>query len=98
MTRRPMIAAALLTGLLAAGLARPTSAADEEGWIKLFNGKDLTGWKIFLDPKKQADPDQIIQVKDGEIAVEGSVNGYLITEKDYGDFVLKLEWRWDKER
>lgn len=98
MTRRPILAAALLTALLAAGLARPSAVADDEGWIKLFNGKDLTGWKVYFPPNKNADPDKLIQVKDGEIAVEGSVNGYLRTEKDYGDFILKVEWRWDKER
>jgi hypothetical protein len=94
MNRRPILAAALLTALLAAGLAVRAPAADDEGWIKLFNGKDLTGWKVYLDPRRNADPDKIIQVKDGEIAVEGSVNGYLRTEKDFGDFVLRLQWRW----
>jgi hypothetical protein len=97
MTRRPLLAVALLTAVFAAGLAVRAPAADDEGWIKLFNGKDLTGWKIYLDPKANADPNQIIQVKDGEIAVEGSVMGYLRTEKDYGDFVLRLQWRWGEK-
>ncbi|MFN4261585.1 MAG: DUF1080 domain-containing protein [Gemmataceae bacterium] len=70
-------------------------AAEKEGKpISLFNGKDLTGWKKFVDPKSKADPDQIFTVKDGVIVVDGSVNGYLITDKEYGDYVLRLQWRW----
>lgn len=66
-----------------------------EGWIKLFNGKDLTGWTTFLDPKKKdADPKKIWTIKDGIIMCEGSINGYLLTEKEYSDYVLKLQWRW----
>src|SRR5437016_206332 len=96
MMRRPMLAAALLTALLAAGLTRPGSAADE-GWIKLFNGKDLNGWKVFLDPKKEADPNKIFTVEDGVIRCEGSVNGYIRTEKEFGDFVLRVQWRWGEK-
>jgi hypothetical protein len=88
------------TGLLAAGLfltLLPLGKAGEEGWVKLFNGKDFTGWRIFLDPKKEADPKKIWQVIDGIIVCEGSVNGYLITEKEYDNYVLQLEWRWGKK-
>ena len=71
-----------------------TARAGDDGWVKLFNGKDLTGWRVFLDPKKKADPKDIFTVKDGVIHCEGSVNGYLITDKEYGDYVLKVSWRW----
>lgn len=75
-----------------------TRAADDKDTIKLFNGKDLTGWKPFLDPnKKDADPAKIFTVKDGVIIIEGSVNGYLITEKEYENYVLTLEWKWGEK-
>ena len=70
------------------------AAAGDDGEVKLFNGKDLTGWKVFLDPKKNADPKDIFTVKDGVLHVDGSVNGYVRTEKQYGDYVLKVKWRW----
>jgi hypothetical protein len=73
------------------------SRAGDDGWIKLFNGKDFTGWKKFLDPKKDADPEKIWTIKDGVIHCEGSVNGYLITEKEYENYVLKLQWRWGEK-
>jgi hypothetical protein len=82
----------VLTGTLAAG-SRAT--APDEGWVKLFNGTDLTGWRTFLDPKvPDADPKKVWTVKDGTIVCAGSVFGYIITEKEYEDYVLKLEWKW----
>lgn len=88
----------LLAGLVALPLFALASsggaAGQEPGWIKLFNGKDFSGWKVFLDPKKKADPAKIFTVKDGVIHCEGSVNGYLVTEKEYGDYVLKVQWKW----
>ncbi len=88
-----------LTTVLLFGLASVSPAANQDGgWVKLFNGKDFAGWKIFLDPKKQADPAKIWTVKDGGVIhCEGSVNGYLITEKEYGDYVLKVQWRWGEK-
>jgi hypothetical protein len=38
---------------------------DEDGWYSLFNGKDLTGWKVSED-----NPDTF-QVADGKIVVHG---------------------------
>lgn len=65
--------------------------------IPLFNGKDFTGWKKFVDPKSKADPDKVFTIQDGVIVVDGSVNGYLITEQEYGDYLLTLEWRWGEK-
>jgi len=83
-----------LIGLFAlAFAAAPVSAQT----IQLFNGKDFSGWKLFLDPKSSAKPADIFQVKDGVIVVDGSVNGYLITEKEYENYRLTLEWRWGEK-
>ncbi len=36
---------------LSLALAIPAaSRADDEGWVQLFNGKDLTGWKMVSNP------------------------------------------------
>ena len=82
----------------AAGRASGPNADKAEGWVKLFNGRNLDGWRKFLDPKnpktKDIDPDKFWTVRDGAISCEGSVNGYIITDKDYGDYVLRVEWRW----
>ena len=83
-----------LLATLVLSVAGLNTRAGEGGWVKLFNGKDLTGWKTFLDPKKDAKPADIWTIKDGIIFCDGRVNGYLITEKEYGDYVFKVQWRW----
>ncbi|MBN1671461.1 MAG: DUF1080 domain-containing protein [Kiritimatiellae bacterium] len=59
-----------------------------EGWVSLFNGKDLSGW---LPPKKA----HTWQVLDGVIDYEAK-GGNLRTEKSYGDYQLYLEWRFKR--
>ncbi len=89
--------AVVLAMLAIVGLAASGLAADDAGTIKLFNGKNFDGWKRFLDPKKPADPDKIWTIKDGIIVCEGSVNGYLITDKEYENYVLRVQWRWGEK-
>ena len=69
----------------------------EERWIKLFSGKDFSGWKMFLDPTSKVSPKAIWQVDGGTIVCEGSVYGYLITEKEYENYILKVQWRWGEK-
>jgi hypothetical protein len=79
-------------------MSQASPAAEEPtGTVKLFNGKDFTGWKKYLDPKAAADPEKIWTVKDGIIICDGSVNGYIITEKEYENYALKLQWRWGEK-
>jgi hypothetical protein len=65
----------------------------EEKAPALFNGKDLTGWRVWLKDDK-AKPEDTFTVKDGVIECTGKPNGYIITEKEYGDYVLEVEWKW----
>ena len=53
----------------------------------LFDGKTLTGWKAVAG----AEP---YKVEDGMIVgtmTKGTPNSFLITEKEYGDFILELD-------
>lgn len=46
--------------------ALPTRAADDKGWVQLFNGKDLTGWKIH--PKPGGPIQEVLtKMKDGKV-------------------------------
>lgn len=76
--------------------AAVTSAGDD-GWMKLFNGKDLSGWTVFVNPKQKGDPEKVFTVKDGIIVCQGQPFGYLLTEKEYADYVLKVQWRWGEK-
>ncbi len=79
-------------------LVRPDATGDmrkstqDDDWIPLFNGEDLSGWRIYTS-------DQLTEVvtwrvADGRIVCTGEPSGYLATERAYQDFVLELEWRW----
>lgn len=68
-------------------------SAPMKGEVALFNGRDMTGWSHHLR-KKMAMSD-VWSVDDGVIICKGKPNGYIRTNADYDNFVLKLEWRWD---
>lgn len=57
----------LLSALATAALCATACAAD--GWITMFNGKDLTGWKSNAATEKQSEG--VFAVKDGELVVSG---------------------------
>ena len=81
---------ALVGAVCMAGLVR--AGADGE-FTKLFNGKNLEGWKrVLADPN--ADPDKVWSVHEGIIICAGAPNGYIMTEKAYKNYVLKLQWRY----
>jgi hypothetical protein len=56
----------------------------EEGFVPLFNGKDLTGW---IGANEQ------YEVVDGAIQAKKGAGGNLMTEKEYEDFVVRLEFK-----
>jgi hypothetical protein len=80
------------------------SAASE--WVPLFNGRDLEGWYTFLQQHgKNRDPDHVIAIEDGSIhlykqATDASkvVMGYIATEKEYGDYHFRAQYRWGTKK
>jgi hypothetical protein len=64
-------------------------AQTKDGFVPLFNGKDLDGWEVR--ESKPGDKDKW-SFKDG-VLVAKSGGGWIGTKKMYGDFVLKLDWR-----
>jgi hypothetical protein len=85
-----------LAGLVVVIAVSGLSAADKEAnGTLLFNGRDLTGWKVvFRDKEKDADPAKTFSVKDGALVVSGKPTCYIHTEKSYKDYVLTYEWRF----
>ncbi|MBQ9431255.1 MAG: DUF1080 domain-containing protein [Kiritimatiellae bacterium] len=78
----------LLTGLFAAIAAAGVTLADlpdAEGFVSLFNGKDLTGW-IGATDSYGVEPGGILACQPGR----GS-GGNLLTEKEYENFILRFE-------
>jgi hypothetical protein len=68
-----------------------TACQTHDGWQKLFNGKDLTGFK-------QLNGEALFRVEDEcltGISVLGQPNSFLATEQDYSDFILEFEVQCD---
>jgi hypothetical protein len=82
--------------LLALLLALPAARSDDkgkggeapEGFTPLFNGKTLEGWVV----NKGGNMDRW-GAEDGVIFTKGGGGGWLMTEKEYGDFELRLEYK-----
>ncbi len=71
-----------------------TAQAPEKGWQNLFNGKDLSGWKRLGGTADYKVENGIIVGR----TVVNSRNTFLVTEKEYGDFVLEADiWVEDEE-
>lgn len=67
---------------------RLAAAEPVEGFVSIFNGRDLTGWKVNQGGKMS-----VWGAQDGILYVDGRGGGWLLSEKDYGDFEIRLEYK-----
>ena len=106
----PRSLASLVAGLAALSALAAGPNQPPPGFVALFNGKDLTGWRggdTFDHRKLLAMPaaDRAAQiakwtttmkahwsVQNGELVNDGQ-GAYATTEKDYGNFELRLEYK-----
>jgi hypothetical protein len=78
-----------------------TARADEPGFRPIFNGRDLTGWRLGQTDLagKTASDDGRFAVKEGVLVITGSKDtppkmAEIETARSYdGDFTLRLEFR-----
>jgi hypothetical protein len=72
---------------------------------KLFNGKDLTNFYTYLGAPKKGekpygknnDPEKVFTVANGMIRVSGKIFGAFITEKEYENYHLIVEFKWGEK-
>ena len=79
---------ATLLFVAAAFVVAEDKPAAEEGYVTLFNGKDLSGW---VYGGKQAGKGY--QVEDGALFCTEHDGGNLFTEKEYADFSFRFEFK-----
>jgi len=104
--RRAIVASLAASLTLLLGLAAVVPAAEEkappkaekDGFISLFNGKDLDGWVYGTRKDKEGKPaenkvGQGYQVKDGALYCTPKDGGNLYTAKEYGDFTFRFEFK-----
>lgn len=78
--------------ILAVLLLASFTFAHAQKTVKLFNGKDLTGWTIHGTEKWY--------VEDGELVCESGPDkeyGYLKTDKTYKNFILELDFKQEAD-
>jgi serine/threonine protein kinase len=75
----------------AAGLSSHSAASPDSGWVQLFNGKDLTGWKTHSRQPRGW------RVEKGILIGQTADATHLFTERnDFQDFQLHAEVQIDK--
>lgn len=85
----------LLVGLSTAGAVADLSAEEKtQGFVSLFNGRDLVGWTIEAGPVK--DPStKAFAVQDGELRAipPHDFPTWLRSEKTYENFILRFDYK-----
>jgi hypothetical protein len=64
----------------------------EQGFVPLFNGKDLTGWHVV-----RGDADDW-QVEQGQLRIKGTDwahRSFLVSDKEYTDYAVRFEFQAD---
>lgn len=82
-----------LTLIVVVALFNTAWSADkdrEEGFQPLFNGKDLNGWKVYGGKMDAWGVDK------GLLFTTGKGGGWLLTDKEFSDYEMQLEYRWEK--
>lgn len=91
------------------GRAQATDAPAHT-WKQLFNGRDLTGWDTYLAPPPGSntpiglnnDPRNVFTIvpTDGApaIRISGEIYGAITTREEFGNFHIRVEFKWGDKR
>jgi hypothetical protein len=79
---------------------------ETEHWIKLFNGKDLTGWIVKISGQKLNEnihntfrvEDSILKVSYDGYDDFGQSFGHIFYKKPFSNYILKLQYRFVGEQ
>jgi hypothetical protein len=93
---RRLFSLTLAAAVLALSPARPADEFPKEtglydGFTSLFSGKDLTGWKVFGGNMEDWG------AENGTLFTKGGGGGWLLTEKEYADFEIYVDFKMPQE-
>lgn len=91
MSTRPRFALFVMMLMLTAAAGLHAASPSSEGWVKLFNGEDLSGWQVSEAAAESWSVQDGVIDCDPKSTLEGDRN--IWTEDEYEDFVLYIEWR-----
>jgi hypothetical protein len=63
----------------------------QSSWKELFNGKDLSGWKVLNGKARY----EVVNQEIVGTSVDGEPNSFLVTDQRFRDFILELEFKID---
>jgi hypothetical protein len=90
-----VISRLLLTLSLFASLILSCQSPKEKTTTSLFNGKDLVGWHIDVpDMDKDSALQSPFLIRNGMLVSMGTPNGHIITDAEYENFKLEVEYRF----
>lgn len=83
----------ILVSILACSLVTASSlrSQDADGFVPLFNGKDLSGWS----PRNVAA--DTFRWENGMVITTGVPTGFMATNRMYENFIVELDWQHMKE-
>ena len=91
----PVLALSLISLSTSAQVNTLTAKEKKAGWKLLFDGTDKAGWHNYLQPEASAS----WKVEDGALTTDqdaktkGAVGGDLVTNDEFENFELTLEWK-----
>lgn len=85
-----------LAFVAATALSGHASEKDEDGFVQMFNGKDLTGWQTAGNWLVKDDNVIALEPRKGEWGWKRYAD-YLATTRKYADFILDLEFKFEKK-
>ncbi|WP_242922100.1 3-keto-disaccharide hydrolase [Pontibacter liquoris] len=106
MKLRMFLSTCLALACLSCSTQQQQNAQDDDGWVKLFNGKDLNDWEVKIkDHALNENFGNTFRVENGNLAVryDGYKNfdeqfGHLFYKKKFSDYLLVMEYRFTGEQ
>lgn len=102
-SRRAMVGNSLLLPVAAALPAR--AAASDPRWQKLFDGRSLRNWQFYQEGVGSEDVRRAVSIRDGVLHFLGpdyrhddAPPGHLSTLTEWGNYHLRLEFRYGERR
>jgi hypothetical protein len=84
--KRCMLLATMLLCCATIDAQEPLCNDGEDGFQPLFDGKSFAGWRVTPQTPESW------KIEDGLLVLTGG-RSHLFTEQEFGDFVVRFEWR-----
>jgi hypothetical protein len=83
-----------LLGFFMGSSHESNTSNEQDGWKNLFDGKTTNGWHTY----GKTSVNQRWKIADGALYIDSTVKegGDLVTDKEYENYDLKLEWKISK--